>query len=217
LAADGVTDVAALQVLTSEMAAYRDRWRQTERLAEQRLIMLFTGITLACTASAFLLSSTAKRLDIGVANATVAGTLWIVMSIIAVGVSIRLVRARISIVRSIICLNEIRSAYVSAIGNRQVRTAIERTIQIDSQVPPAFRWFSLPTAASAIAGASSVTAIALLMGGSVKPMPVVAPIVGAGIFTALSSWFALRAKQYVRTVTGMTEEPQKTAETQHAS
>ena len=89
------SDAVSDDLLRQELAHYRERWRATEHLSDQRLTALLTALgTAVALSTAILAHGTVKG---GVDSYALLSGLWAVMSVVSEGIFLRLVRARRSI------------------------------------------------------------------------------------------------------------------------
>lgn len=183
------------EALLVEISGYRDRWRQTERLAEQRLVMLLTILAAVITATAVLLSRTVPSPS-AVSYDEMLGFLWLIMSIVAAGIFVRLVKARLSIYRAIVCLNYLRCTHIALLPECTATQTLRTVLAVDSSPPPAFKCLSLPTSAAVISSCGSALAVWFLTSGSSKPLPASASAAGLTVLVVSCIYYYWRAEKF---------------------
>lgn len=155
-------------ILLRELDHYRERWKSTERLAEQRLNMLLTAVGTAIALSTAILALGTPKGGIH-AHALLAG-LWVVVAIVAEGVFIRLVRARRSICRDIRFINRLRVVLVDS-ADPKVTAVLKSVVDADSTEPRVFSVFSIHSASAVVAGSSVFAALWLANSGMTRTPP----------------------------------------------
>nr|WP_141215957.1 MULTISPECIES: hypothetical protein [unclassified Rhodococcus (in: high G+C Gram-positive bacteria)] len=132
-----MTDSDRLSRLESDLNRYQERWRATDRIAEQRLTVLAAAIT-ACVALV------AIGADGDISHQVKSG-IWFFAFALSGGTFHRLVQARLSIVRHIKIMNFIRGQIRDAVPANEKDYNV-KLLQADGQVPPGFKLLSVQSA-----------------------------------------------------------------------
>lgn len=85
-----------VELLAAEIAGYRDRWRGTERLAEERLLMLL-GVVAPALAATAVISTRPVTSGGSLSSDEGLALMWLAVAVVAEGLFIRLMHARLSI------------------------------------------------------------------------------------------------------------------------
>lgn len=146
--------------LETELAHYRERWRATERIVDQRLTMLLAVLASAVAATVALLSREVRSPTVSLD--TLLGGVWAALAIISQGIFLRLVRARASIHRNVATINFLRCYLMADLPGRE-KAALEAVYSIDSSLPRAFYLWGSCSSAALVQGVSVILAGIFLM------------------------------------------------------
>lgn len=138
-------------LLLEELEHFRQRWKSTEHIVEQRMTMLLTAVGAAIAISAALLVN--GTVAGGINTATLLSILWFAVFLVAEGMFFRLIRARRSICRDIEVINFIRHKVIEG-ASQGVKSILERVERRDSTPPRIFSIFSIPSSAALTAATS---------------------------------------------------------------
>lgn len=180
--------------LINELSHYRHRWRATEHVVEQRLTMLLAGLGSVLGGSAILL--TRNAMDGQVSTTYIIAGIWSVLAVVAEGIFLRLVTARLSICRSIHIINVLRRQVAGSVGATRTMASV---YCLDNRPPPEFSLISSVAAALMIQTSASFVALWLAV-----TLLDVAPSIVAVLLAALilagntATYYHLSAKQKVR-------------------
>lgn len=186
-----------LELLAAEIAGYRDRWRGTERLAEERLLMLL-GVVAPALAATAVISTRPVTSGGSLSSDEGLALMWLAVAVVAEGLFIRLMHARLSIYRSIVCLNRLRAAVVSLLPDSTSRTALADVLELDRTPPRPFSVLSLPTASALTASLAVATSLALnpWHPPGRSPIWVITAALPSAIFGGDLLWFRRRARRF---------------------
>lgn len=165
-------------VVHSELMHYRERWKSTQSLSDQRVTMLLTAV-----GSAIVLT-TALMLHQGSVNGVnkfdFLSWLWAFVSFVSEGIFLRLVRARRSICKDIEIINRLRAFQISQ-SLSDDKNLLEPIFDVDSKPPNLFSIVSSPTSAAFIVGGASFTSVWLGTSGLVGHPPEAAYFLAAAL------------------------------------
>lgn len=184
------------EALEHELDHYRERWRATERIVDQRLTMLLAGLGSAIAATVALLArgdTTAAAVDVD----SLLGAVWMTLAIVAQGILLRLIRARLTIHRNIAIINHLRAALVRHRA-RVVQGALQVAYQLDSRLPRPFYIWGSTAACALVQAASTLLAYWFLVPGIDKPLAWYSLVGGVVMFAAnmTSYWMRCRRVSY---------------------
>jgi hypothetical protein len=145
------------EVLAGELAHYRARWSESDALVNQRLTMLISILAGAVAATAALLSH--KPTATGPSNTTLIAGIWLVLAMVSEAIFLRIVRARLSICRSIMIINLLRAAMIKGFSATPAGEALSRAYVVDDNPPEPFAILASPEAPAVVNAASLFMAI----------------------------------------------------------
>lgn len=165
--------------LPEELAHYRERWRATERIVDQRLTMLITLLSGAIAATVALLSMNTPSPTVD--PDVLLGAVWLAIAIISEGIFLRLMRARRSICRNIATINYLRSAILETVPSDE-QAVLRRVYALDSNLPrPFYVWGSV--AASALVQSCAAVLVLWFWGpGVTERTPNIGIVLGGAFF-----------------------------------
>ena len=168
-------------LLLQELEHYRSRWKGTERTSEQRMTMLLTavGSAIAISAADFIHSTGNNRVDSG----TFLCGVWLVVTLVAEGVFIRLVRGRRAMRRDIRIINIIRKNLydIDSKEDPEQDGVLAKVWKLDHVPPKAFLWASLPMAAGLITSCSALASVWLYHSQFKRPPGISAILFGLAV------------------------------------
>jgi len=162
--------------LESELAHYRERWKATMRLSDQRVTMLLTTLGSAVAISAaVIVHGSSPTLD----SRPLLSGLWAIVALVSEGIFLRLIRVRRSIARDVNIINRLRSAIYADVLDAKTRTLLQSIHSLDSNPPKVFELSSTCSAAAPVAAGSALCAAWLADSGIAHAPPSYAYLVGA--------------------------------------
>ncbi|MCU1485754.1 MAG: hypothetical protein JWN67_2500 [Actinomycetia bacterium] len=177
--------------LAGELAHYRDRWRATERIVDQRLTMLIAALGSVMAATVAVLARNAK--DTPVDIDLILGSVWLLLSFLAEGIFFRLIRARNTIHRNIAVINHLRAA-----ASLQLPTWEQQVLMpvyaADSRLPRPFYFWGSTTASALVQGAGLHFSIWFFGPGIRERMPLGGVIAGLSAFALNMAYYWVRCR-----------------------
>lgn len=186
-----------IDLLLAEISSYRERWRATQRLGEQRFVMLLTVLASVIASSGLLLTAD----EVGrstLSSEDIVGFLWTILAIVAQGTYVRLISVRRSIYGSIVCLNYLRRALIQLARRGRSASTLAAVLAVDSTLPSPFRLLSLPSAAALMVSCSVLIASSQFIGGSNELPLVKALVMGSVVLLGNLSWYWFHASRFRR-------------------
>lgn len=178
--------------LIHELDHYRERWRATDRVINQRLTLLITALGAAIAGTAALLSREPSGTPL-VASASVLTVIWAILAVVSQGLFVRLVRARLSICRSIRIINLLRSQLPAYTPPRD-RAVLRTAYHLDGDPPKPFALLNSCGAAALIQAAATLAALSFYVAGATYEPPMVAFAAALALLVGNMAVYALRCQ-----------------------
>jgi hypothetical protein len=174
-------EIDSSQFALQELAHYRERWRDTQTLADQRVTTLLTTVGAAIAISTAVLAHGLPKGEVDT-NALLSG-LWWVVAAVSEAVFLRLVRARQTITRDISIINYLRQALLRDLTNGPMQEALARIANADNKPPRVFAPLSSPSAASISGTCSAFVAVWFGVSGLINRPPLASYLVASALLT----------------------------------
>lgn len=172
--------------LQAEFDRYQSRWRETDRLIEQRVTTLLAAVTLSLAVLTLQSTATVDRISPAI--------VWGVQSGFAFATFLRLMHARFSIIRSLRMSNHLRELLrVECIRDRDVYDFI---IAKDARLPKSFKALSTPMGVAAAGSVFLSLMVSALLDDHTSSSALLSLIPAATTFLLATLIFSIKAKRF---------------------